>query len=133
VVDGYRLLLFTFGIEAINNKSQRTMFMKEIVKVMQPDVASEMRNYANASTRRSRTRSQNEAEIIERADLLSSVETRLLNQIRSEIDQNPQAAREILFQLQKMPESERDVLKNFEKNVHSILEFDTQHGTLDSR
>ncbi|MFZ5950038.1 MAG: clostripain-related cysteine peptidase, partial [Candidatus Rifleibacteriota bacterium] len=130
VIDGYRLLLFTFGIEAINNKSQRTMFMKEIVKVMQPDVAAEMRNYASAANRRPSTRSSAETAIIERADLLSNVEDRLIGQIRREASKNPASARKLLDQIEKMPENEKKALKKLEKNIRSILEFDNQHGTL---
>lgn len=133
VIDGYRLLLFTFGIEAVNNKPQRTLLMKEVVKIMQPDVVAEMRNYANASTRRTRSVPQNESEILERTDLLSNIESRLLKQIRDELNQNPQAAQQILNKMQSLPDAERNVLKNLEKNVHSILEFNSQHGTLSPR
>ena len=133
VIDGYRLLLFTFGIEAINNKSQRTMFMKEVAKVMQPDISAEMRNYANASNSRSRSRSINESDVIERTDLLSNMENRLISDIRNEMNLDPQAGRNILRQIELLPENERNALKNLKKNIHSLLEFDSQHGTLRPR
>jgi hypothetical protein len=133
VVDGYRLMFFTFGVEAVNNKPQRKTFMKEILNFMQPDIASEMRNYANASTRRAISRSVSESEILERTDLLSSVETRLLQQIKHKVNNDPGAGEKILNQIRSLPGNERKALENLEKNVRSLLEFDSQHGTVRQR
>lgn len=133
VIDGYRLVLFTFGIEAINNKTQRSAFMKEIVKIMQPNVNAEMRNLARASSTRAFAADTAENKIIENADLLNNVETRLLKQIRQEIDLNPDSAEKIIENINRLPVGEREALKNFEKNVQSILEFNSQHGTLTPR
>jgi hypothetical protein len=100
---------------------------------MQPDIASEMRNYANASTRRAISRSVSESEILERTDLLSSVETRLLQQIKHKVNNDPGAGEKILNQIRSLPGNERKALENLEKNVRSLLEFDSQHGTVRQR
>lgn len=133
VVDGYRLMLFTFGIEAINNSSQRNEIMKSIAAFMQPDVDAEVRNLARAATRRISPRSSSERVVIERADLLSNVETRLLKQIKDEFNKNPETRTRLLNEIQRLPARERKAVQNLEKNVQSLLEFDSQHGTLDQR
>ncbi|GAB4271244.1 MAG: hypothetical protein Kow0029_08720 [Candidatus Rifleibacteriota bacterium] len=132
VIDGYRLLFFAFGIEAINNRSQRNSFMKQILAVMQPDITSEMRNLARASSRSARSPLSNRA-ILEKNDMLSSIESRLLNQIKYEFNKNPMAARKVLREIRSLPDVERQALKKFEKNVESLLEFEKQHGTLNRR
>ncbi|MDD2998324.1 MAG: clostripain-related cysteine peptidase [Candidatus Riflebacteria bacterium] len=134
VVDGYRLMLFTFGIEAINNSSQRSSVMKEVANFMQPDAAAEVRNLARAATRRSaRQASSSERVVVERADLLSSVEKRLLKQIKEEFDKNPETRTRLLEEIGRLPAGERKAVSNLEKNVQSLLEFNTQHGTLGPR
>lgn len=132
VEDGYRLMLFTFGIEAINNSSQRRDFMKEIAKFMQPSAAAEVRNLARAASRRPAT-TTSESAIIDRVDLLSNVEDRLLLQIKSDFDQKPQSREQLLAEFDNLPANERKALSNLEKNVRSLLEFKTRHGTLGQR
>ncbi len=132
VEDGYRLMLFTFGIEAVNNSSQRTAFMKEIAAFMQPDPTAEIRNLARAAARRPR-QGTSEQEVIDRADLLSNVETRLMRQIKDTLDDNPQSQQQILNEIQLLPKIERDAMRNLEKNVQSLLEFNQSHGTLRQR
>ncbi|HMM59971.1 MAG TPA: DUF4350 domain-containing protein, partial [Candidatus Rifleibacterium sp.] len=74
VTHGYRLILFAFGIEAINNASQRNEMMRNIADFMQPAAEVEVRNLARAATRRVNPQTTSERVILERADLLSSVE-----------------------------------------------------------
>ncbi|PKL44398.1 MAG: hypothetical protein CVV41_07105 [Candidatus Riflebacteria bacterium HGW-Riflebacteria-1] len=133
LIDGYRLMLFTFGIEAINSNSQRVAFMKEIASFMQPDSASEVRNLAQAASRRVPAGQASERVILERADLLSSVEDRLLNQIREEFSKNPQSRDRVLGEIQSLSTQERRSLSKLEKNVQSLLDFSEEHGTLGQR
>lgn len=133
VVDGYRLMLFSFGIEAINNSSQRNEIMKEIANFMQPGADAEVRNLARAATRRVNAQTSSERVVIERADLLSSVEERLIKQIKEEFTKNPETRSVILNEIQQLPANQRKAVQNLEKNVQSLLEFDSQHGTLNQR
>ena len=96
VIDGYRLILFSFGIEAINNKLQRGKIMRDIVKVMQPDVSSELRNYANTNRSATRARSVSSSTYLQRFELLYSVEDRLMKDIKSSVERNPASAESIL-------------------------------------
>ena len=133
LIDGYRLMLFTFGIEAINSASQRIAFMKEIAAFMQPDSANEVRNLASAASRRIPAGQSSERVILERADLLSSIEARLLKQIKDEFNKNPQSRDRVLDEIQSLPSQERRALSNLEKNVQSLLDFNSEHGTLRQR
>lgn len=133
LIDGYRLMLFTFGIEAINNSSQRIAFMKEIVAFMQPDSASELQNLAAAASRRIPAGQTSERVILERADLLSSIEDRLLNQIKEEFGKNPQSRDRVLDEIRSLPTQQRRALGRLEKNVQSLLDFSEEHGTLRQR
>ena len=85
-IDGYRIMLFGFNIESVNSKSQRNEIMKFISDFMQPTSENEIKNLARASARRvNKTKSvSSERVVIERADLLSCVEERLINQIKDE-------------------------------------------------
>jgi hypothetical protein len=133
VIDGYRLMLFTFGIEAVNSSSQRIALMQEIAKFMQPDSSSELQNLARAASRRIPSGQANERVILERADLLSSIEDRLLNQIKGEFGRKPQSRDRILDEIRSLPPQERRALKRLEKNVQSLLDFSEEHGTLGQR
>lgn len=133
VIDGYRLMLFSFGVEAINNSSQRNEMMKHIATFMQPDVSSEVRNLARAASRRVNPQTASERVVIERADLLSNIETRLLQQIKDEFNKNPETRARLLGEIQQLPTRERQAVRNLEKNVQSLLEFNSQHGTLEQR
>ncbi len=133
VTDGYRLILFTFGIEAINNASQRNEMMRQIADFMQPAAEAEVRNFARAATRRVNPQSTSERVVLERADLLSSVEARLIKQIKEEFNKNPQTRTRLLDEIQRLPAGQRKAVQNLEKNVQSLLEFDAQHGTLNQR
>ncbi|PKL48015.1 MAG: hypothetical protein CVV42_11060 [Candidatus Riflebacteria bacterium HGW-Riflebacteria-2] len=132
-VDGYRLMLFSFGIEAINSSSQRIALMKEIANFMQPDSASELQNLASAASRRIPAGQSSERVILERADLLSSVEDRLLNQIKEEFSKNPQSRDRVLSEIRSLPSQERRALNRLEKNIQSLLDFSEEHGTLRQR
>lgn len=133
LVDGYRLMLFSFGIEAINSSSQRIALMREIASFMQPDSASELQNLANAASRRIPAGQSSERVILERADLLTSIEDRLLQQIKEEFNKNPQARDRVLDEIRSLPSQERRALKRLEKNVQSLLDFSEEHGTLRQR
>lgn len=131
VEDGYRLMLFTFGIEAINSSSQRKAFMKDIARFMQPDAASEIRNLARTSAVNSAAAS--ELALLERADMISSIEKRLLSQIKLDLESNQANPEHVLQEIRKLPEDQQKALRNLEKNIQSLLDFKTQHGTLNRR
>jgi len=133
VTDGYRLMLFSFGIEAINNSSQRNEIMKNIANFMQPAAEAELQNLARAATRRVNPQTTSERVIVERADLLSSIEERLLKQIRDDFNKNPETRSTVLDAIQRLPTEQRQAVQKLEKNVQSLLEFDSQHGTLNQR
>lgn len=133
VADGYRLMLFSFGIEAINNSSQRNEMMRHIASFMQPTADAEVRNLARAATRRANPKTSSERVVIERADLLSNVETRLIRQIKNELKNKPETRDQVLGEIQRLPANQRKAVQNLEKSVQSLLEFDTQHGTLNRR
>lgn len=133
VIDGYRLLLFGFGIEAINSKSQRQQFMQEILKEMVPETNRELNNLIRASSSIADNEAETEEELLERFDMLFNVETRLLKQIKDETEVDRSAAEDLLRQIQRLPKSQQDAAKNIEKNIRSLLEFDKQHGTLKRR
>ena len=134
-VDGYRIMLFGFNIESVNSKSQRNEIMKFINSFMQPSTDDEIKNLARASARRvNRTRSvSSERVVIERADLLSCVEERLVKQIKDEFKKNPNSKTKILQSFSQLNSNERDAIINLEKKVKSILEFDRQNGTVEER
>jgi len=71
--------------------------------------------------------------LIERADLLSNVETRLIRQIKNELKNKPETRDQVLGEIQRLPANQRKAVQNLEKSVQSLLEFDTQHGTLNRR
>ena len=132
VLDGYRLMLFGFAIESINNKPQRNEIMKYINSFMQPNSKDEIKNLARASTKRTKTKSvSSERVVIERADLLSSIEERLINQIKDEYKKNPENGVKILQSFSELNADERQAVTNLEKKVRSLLDFDVQHGTLE--
>lgn len=134
-VDGYRIMLFGFNIEAINSKSQRNEIMNFIKEFMQPSTDNEIKNLAKASARRvNKTRSvSSERVVVERADLLSCVEERLLKQIKEEFKKNPSSKSKILKSFEALSPNERQAIVNLEKKVRSILEFERQNAKLDSR
>jgi hypothetical protein len=133
VIDGYRLLMFTFGIEAINNKSQRKQMMKEILKVMVPGANQELLNLARTAANHAPDFNKSEEEILAQTDLLLKIESRLLKQIKRDLENNPENAQSLLRQINRMPEQQRNAVKNLEKNIQTLLEFDRQHGTLRQR
>ena len=135
VLDGYRLMFFGFNIESINSKSQRNEVMKLISEFMQPSTDNEVKNLARASSRRvNKTRSvSSERVVIERADLLSCVEERLIDQIKADYKKNPKSIHNVIKAIESLNSEERKSIANLEKNDKSILEFDRQNGTLNGR
>ena len=128
-------MLFGFNVESVNNKPQRNEIMKSISAFMQPSSEDEVKNLAKASARRvNKTKSvSTERVVIERADLLSSVEERLMNQIKMEYQKDPSVKDRILQSIGQLPANERQAIINLEKNVQSLLEFNSQHGTVEQR
>lgn len=132
VLDGYRLMLFGFAIESVNSKPQRNELMQYINSFMKPNSKDEIKNLAKASTKRPKSKSVNsERAVIERADLLSSVEERLMNQIKSEYKENPETGIKILQSFSELNPNERKAVMDLEKKVRSLLDFDIQNGTLE--
>ena len=102
---------------------------------MQPTTDDEIKNLARASARRvNKSRSvSSERVVIERADLLSCVEERLVNQIKDEFKKNPNSKAKVLKSFSSLNANERQAIINLEKKVKSILEFDKQNGTVEGR
>lgn len=134
VLDGYRLMLFGFAIESVNSKPQRSELMKYISGFMQPKSSDEVKNLARASARRpnlSRSVETSERVVVERADLLSNVEERLMNQIKEEYKADPNSGAKLLKSFSELSAEERKAVTDLEKKVRSLLDFDVQHGTLE--
>ncbi len=133
VIDGYRVILFSFGIESISDRKLRTRLIQEVADIMQPSMTSELRNFSEASSRRASMSSMSAREMESNIDLLSGVENRLMKNIKLSIEKNPENGQKILEHISNMSESNNESMKNLEKNVKSLLEFNQQHGTLNRR
>jgi len=133
VIDGYRLLFFSFGIEAINSVSQRELVMKEIIGFMSPTISTEVKDYAHAASGRSQRGSHSAREYLDRMDMLSNLENNLMKKIKSKMEKNPSSGETILKNIQSLPNIERESVSNLEKNIRSLLEFNLQHGTVESK
>ncbi|NLI76953.1 MAG: hypothetical protein GX442_11000 [Candidatus Riflebacteria bacterium] len=130
VNDGYRLMFFAFGLEAINAASQRQAIFADIQKFMTPSVDAQVRDLAGASHRRAARQPRTSREQEETIDLLSSIENRLTRSIKQRMETDPAYGRQIIETIEGLPEAPRQSIQGFEKNIRSLLEFNRQHGTV---
>lgn len=133
VVDGYRLLFFAFGVEAINTAQQRQQLLKQIQVFMTPTLNTQITDYANASGRRSRNRIVPSTQLLDDVDLLSTLRPRIVRQLRNSMEKNPQAAETAIGQIERLPAAQREAANDLERDVRALLEFQRQHGTLTPR
>ncbi len=133
VNDGYRLMFFAFGLEAINAASQRLSILTDIQNFMSPPVETQVRDLATASHRRTTRAPRSSRERLDDIDLLSNLEGRLTRTIKQRMETDPSYGRRILETIEGLPAAPRSSIPQFEKNIRSLLEFQTQHGTVNSR
>ncbi|RCK81326.1 MAG: Clostripain [Candidatus Ozemobacter sibiricus] len=133
VNDGYRLMFFAFGIEAINAASQRQSLLADIQTFMNPPVETQVRDLAATSHRRTTRAPRSSRERLEDIDLLSSLESRLTRTIKQRMETDPSFGRRILETIEGLPAASRGSIPQFEKTIRTLLEFQNQHGTVNSR
>lgn len=131
VRDGYRLMLFGFAIESINNASQRNEVMAQIADFMKPDMDSEIKNYARAASRRVVGENHRSIErvMVERADLLSSVEERLVKEIKENMKTDPTYKARMLESFNKLSPRERGAARKLEQSIKALIDFSSEHET----
>jgi len=130
VNDGYRLLFFAFGIEAINSASQRQQIVAQIQAFMSPALETQVRDFAGASHRRASRGIRSSREHLEQLDLLSSIEDRLTKKIEQRMETDPSVGQAVMETIESLPAASRQSIRGLEKNVQSLLEFNRQHGTV---
>ncbi|MBF0499040.1 MAG: hypothetical protein HQM09_02810 [Candidatus Riflebacteria bacterium] len=132
VNDGYRLLFFSFGVEAINAADQRRDLVKQIKAFLSPTVDSRIHDYAGASSSRSRspTRSPTSRQYQDDIDMLSSMRTHILESVRMSMESDPHAAENALHSIEALPAQHREASADLEHDIRSLLEFQRQHGTV---
>ncbi|MFZ2958357.1 MAG: clostripain-related cysteine peptidase [Candidatus Ozemobacteraceae bacterium] len=130
VVDGYRLLFFSFGIEAINANAQRLALLKQIKLFMTPGIDNQIRDFAGASSRRPRTRAPSARQYQDDVDMLAGMQKRIIRSIRTRMERDPKAAENSLKTIESLPPLARDAATDLERDVRSLLEFQRQHGTV---
>lgn len=124
VADGYRLLFFSFGIEAISNRSERRNLMREIVKQMQPNPITELRNLAIAASQSTQHRNVSDDRYIsQRADMLRYVNRRLLNEIKELEKIKPGTVSEVLNAFERLPAQQQRLLRHLQNNLHGLLDL----------
>ncbi len=130
VRDGYRLMLFGFNIESVNSPAQRCEIMKGIADFMKPDAESEIRNYARAAGRRvvaDKYRSVDRV-MTERADLLSSVEERLVKEIKEAAKTDPTVKDKVLSIFRNLSQKEQKAAFKLERSLKAMFDFDNQQS-----
>lgn len=130
VIDGYRLMFFAFGLEALNSRQQRIEAIKAIQAFMDPSSANELRNLAVTARAHAPAAASAADEQLNRVDLLANLERSVVNRVVRETERNPQSLDQTWKYLQSLPQDARQPLTSLEKNLHSLLEFRRQHGTL---
>ncbi|MFZ2959674.1 MAG: clostripain-related cysteine peptidase [Candidatus Ozemobacteraceae bacterium] len=128
VNDGYRLLFFAFGIEAINAISQRVEILKQICAFMSPSLDGQILDFAEASSRRPRSRVASSRRYQDDVDLLSGMRNRIIRSVRENMEINPQSAANVLRKIEDLPSVQREASADLERDVRSLVEFQLQHG-----
>lgn len=127
VENGYRLMLFTFGIEAIADGKSRQAVMKAVVDFMQPEPKDEARNLAVALLGYSATENKSDQERMDRADMLANVEKRLLQQVIEGLKQNALTGEALLEEINHFSQDEQTALIQFKSQIKTLLEFKREH------
>ncbi|MBU1107805.1 MAG: hypothetical protein KKB51_14120 [Candidatus Riflebacteria bacterium] len=127
VENGYRLMLFTFGIESIDNIKNRRDFMRAVADFMQPEAKDEAQNLARALVRYSAARQMSDQERLERTDMLASVEKRLLQQVSEDLKQDPQTCDNLLEEINSFSSPEHAALSQLKSKIQMLLKFKREH------
>jgi len=134
VNDGYRLMFFSFGIEAINDLSQRNAVLKAIAGYMTPSLDTQVRDLAGAASRRpARRRSTSSRQYLDDVDLLSGIEQSITRRVKKEMDRHPETAASLMQTIDSLSPDQREGVTELEKQLHDLLEFQRQHGTFMNR
>lgn len=134
VNDGYRLMFFSFGIEAINDQSQRNAVLKAIATYMTPSLDTQVRDLAGAASRRPAQRSRSSSrQYLDDVDLLANLEKSITRRAAKEMERHPETAASLVQTIDSLSPSQRESVSDLEKQLRSLLEFQRQHGTLMSR
>ncbi|HEY9071160.1 MAG TPA: clostripain-related cysteine peptidase [Candidatus Ozemobacteraceae bacterium] len=134
VIDGYRLLFFAFGIEAINDAGQRNAVLKNIAAFMTPTLDSQVRDLAGAASRRPARRStSNTRQYLDDVDFLTEVRQNITRRVKREMERKPETAAALLETIERLPAEQREGVSELEKQLHDLLEFQRQHGTFLNR
>lgn len=118
VNNGYKIMFFAFGIEAINNASQRSTLISEIAKFMAPPIENEIKEFA---TSKSLLLSENVN--YKNREILSHVEDRLFSNVRIILNKQPNKAESILKSIQSLTEKERQAISSLEREVIRFVKF----------
>lgn len=134
VNDGYRLMFFSFGIEAINDQSQRNAVLKAIATYMTPSLDAQVRDLAGAASRRpARQRRASSRQYLDDVDLLSNLEKSIARRAAKELERHPETGASLMRTIDGLSASQRESVSDLEKQLRSLLEFQRQHGTLMTR
>lgn len=129
VIDGYRLLFFAFGLEAVNSQSQRQLMLKEINDLLNSGLETQIRDLGLASARHVPT----SLTLSEYADLPGHIEQRLTARIGWEMEKDPSAGDRALETIRTLPADQRELLANLEKSIRDLRKFRNQHEYLPQR
>ena len=123
VVDGYRLMFFAFGIEAVNSQVQRSTLAKEILAFMTPELDKQIRDLAGASRSRSRGRARTSRDVALNAEMMGNLQDRIVKEVKLNLDRNPQTPIRALETIRALPADSRPAVSSLERDLQSIVNF----------
>ncbi|HNV71100.1 MAG TPA: hypothetical protein PKO06_15465, partial [Candidatus Ozemobacteraceae bacterium] len=123
VVDGYRLLFFAFGIEAVNSQVQRAALMKEIVTFMTPEIGRQIQDLAGASRNRGRGRARTSRDVALSAEMMGNLQERILKQVKQNLEANPQTTVRALEMIRALPSDSRAAVSSLERDLQGMVNF----------
>ncbi len=123
VVDGYRLLFFAFGIEAVNSQVQRAAMVKAIASFMSPEISGQIQDMAGASRSRSRARSRTARDVALSAEMMGNLQERILKQVKQNLEQNPQLPARALETIRALPPESRSAVSSLERDLQGMVNF----------
>ncbi|MBF0408488.1 MAG: hypothetical protein HQM10_14145 [Candidatus Riflebacteria bacterium] len=130
-VDGFRVMLFSFGLEGINSAQQRATVLGKIKSFMIPTINQEILDLSAASERRSLYPNFSTMNLQNNVDMISGLSDRITKKLQKSIENRSSKANDALKLIETLPETQRKSISHLEKNIRSLLEFSRQHGTID--